>query len=78
MKACPRGYYVTKNCGCRRIYEYGYDSKGNCKKNPDSKKCLEGYYYSTYYKKCSSLKRRTCGINNGQPLRRPEIKPKKN
>ena len=65
---CPKGYIKIK---CKCVCEYGYDSNKKCKTKPDSNKCSNGYYYSSIYKKCCSLKKRTCG-----PIRKPN-KPKK-
>ena len=72
MKACPRGYYVTKNCGCSKICENGYDSKGNCKKK---KSCPKGSYYSSFHKRCCSILGRTCSKYIRPKM--PERKPKK-
>ncbi len=71
MKYCGPGYYLTKNCGCSKICENGYDSKGKCKKNS----CPKGTYYSLFHKICCSLKGRRCSKYT-IPIR-PERKPKK-
>ena len=57
---CPKGYTQLRP-SCRCVCENGYKYHGECIQYSDSNKCSKGYYYSSKYKKCCSLKRRTCG-----------------